>query len=251
VVSSVAKRAELNRSTTYVILDSLSKQGLVSISKRGKIQVFTPATPEKLVQIAEDKAKHYESLAELGKTLITELALADEQIASKPKIQIFNGIESIKNVFEEILDSKTKHIFVYNKPLLPTSDSFVTKLIEFYSNLEGKFSVSALSDNTPENRNIFINSDSTDSSQSLIKTTDSFDSDLIIFNNKVAFISRAEKSAYIIENSEFGTAIRNLFIISKENSSPWKVKDVEKEIGAKTKSKQPALVKAEKRFWKI
>lgn len=250
VVSAVAKRAELNRSTTYVILESLSKQGLVGISKRGKIQVFTPMSPSKLVQIAQENADRYENLVEIGKELITELQLDDKTQSQKPNIQIFQGVEGIKNIFDDVINSRQKNIFVYKKPEgAVTDDKFLISLRDFYKNIERKSEVTSLSDNTVENRKIMTENESGLTNHYLIKTEANFNSDLILYGDKIAFISRTEKLAYIIQNNDFATGFKNLLVTSKSGGIRWNIKSESAET--KSRTKQPALVKAEKRFWKI
>ena len=48
VVSDVAKKSQINRSTAYVLLESLAKHGLVSISERKNVRLYTPAPPERI-----------------------------------------------------------------------------------------------------------------------------------------------------------------------------------------------------------
>src|SRR5581483_2129774 len=61
-VSEVAKSANINRSSTYVVLSSLKKKGLISTSEDKKIQMFVATPPEMLLLEAQEKAKQAESI---------------------------------------------------------------------------------------------------------------------------------------------------------------------------------------------
>lgn len=108
VVSGIAKRAAINRSTAYVILDLLAKRGLVSFAERRGVRLYNAASPEHLVQYLEKSAKKYANLAGVVKKAMPELKSlqkAGQAIQSRPKVQLFEGQEGIKTVYEETLAS--------------------------------------------------------------------------------------------------------------------------------------------------
>ena len=96
IVSDIAKKAGINRSTTYVILDALAKRGLVSITERRGVKVYNSISPEQLVQYLENNAKQFSELASVAKELIPKLKVETPKKESVPKIQIFEGEESMK-----------------------------------------------------------------------------------------------------------------------------------------------------------
>ena len=62
LVSDVAKKSRINRSTSYVLLEALAEKGLVSISEQKNVRLYTPAPPERLIQLLEESVKKYTEL---------------------------------------------------------------------------------------------------------------------------------------------------------------------------------------------
>ena len=99
IVSAIARRAGVNRSTCYHTLDNLVEKGLVSSYQKGRVLHFTAEDPKRFMQIAEEKR-------EKTKALIPELLAMMSTLAFKPKIRFYEGLEGIKSIFEDILTTK-------------------------------------------------------------------------------------------------------------------------------------------------
>ena len=95
-VSSIARRAKVNRSTCYHTLDNLVKKGLISSYQRGKVLHFTAEEPTRFTQMAEERVQR-------TKDLIPELLSITNTLAFKPKIRFYEGMEGIKSIFEDII----------------------------------------------------------------------------------------------------------------------------------------------------
>ena len=59
--AKIAQAASLNRPTTYVILEKLSKMGLISTHNAQKIQLFNAEDPERLSDLLQERKKLIES----------------------------------------------------------------------------------------------------------------------------------------------------------------------------------------------
>ena len=98
-VSSIARKADVNRSTCYHTLENLVKKGLVSSYKRGKVLHFVAEDPKRFKQIAEEKVQQ-------ATDLIPQLLAMASTMASKPKIRFYEGVEGVKSIFEDVLSTK-------------------------------------------------------------------------------------------------------------------------------------------------
>ena len=105
-VSDVAKRANINRSTTYIILDSLAERGLVSTSENQNIKFFSVTPPERLLQYMQDLVKKNTELVGLAHNLLPELKSLYIGVGPKPRVQFFEGTEGLKTAYEDTLTSK-------------------------------------------------------------------------------------------------------------------------------------------------
>src|SRR3989338_9197985 len=61
-VSSIARRANVNRSSCYHTMESLVKKGLVSSYQKGKVLHFTAEDPKRFLQMAEEKIERTKNL---------------------------------------------------------------------------------------------------------------------------------------------------------------------------------------------
>jgi sugar-specific transcriptional regulator TrmB len=105
IASDIAKKAKLNRSTTYVILESLEKRGLISVTDRRGATLYNSTPPEQLIQYLEGVAKRYSGLASEAKKLLPELKFSRRESAPAPRVQLFEGSEGVKTVYEDTLAS--------------------------------------------------------------------------------------------------------------------------------------------------
>lgn len=99
-VAEIARRARVNRVTAYDLLAKLMKKGLVNSLTRGGV-VFYDAT-EPAIVASELKRK----AADFRHALPAFHRLAG--LAVHPRIRYFEGLEGIKNIYEDTLRSKTE-----------------------------------------------------------------------------------------------------------------------------------------------
>ncbi|MDD5054673.1 MAG: helix-turn-helix domain-containing protein [Candidatus Peribacteraceae bacterium] len=95
-VSAIAKKADVHRVVCYKILDELVERGLVSSFTKDNVKHFAVESPKILVQ------KQQEKLTKAQK-LLPELLSITNALAYKPKIQYYEGLEGMKNIFEDTL----------------------------------------------------------------------------------------------------------------------------------------------------
>ena len=76
VASDIAEQAGINRSTTYVILDALTKRGLVETVSRSGVAMFTAGPAENLVKYFERASGHFNELAGQARKLLPSLKKA-------------------------------------------------------------------------------------------------------------------------------------------------------------------------------
>lgn len=112
VVSDLAKKADINRSTTYVILESLDKQGVIKVTENRGIKVFSPLPHEKIAEHFATKAKLYSQLTKnLGEALSQykpkKTTETNEQSAYEDALVSLEAIRtmSIKEKREAILEN--------------------------------------------------------------------------------------------------------------------------------------------------
>jgi sugar-specific transcriptional regulator TrmB len=96
--STIARKSKLPRVNCYYTLESLNQKGLVSIVNNNNVKYFSPESPKKILESINEKSNY-------AKQILPELLSLTTSHAFKPKIKYFEGIEGVKNIFKDILDS--------------------------------------------------------------------------------------------------------------------------------------------------
>lgn len=102
--SLIAKKAGLNRTTTYKTLNRLADKGLAIKSMKHGIVCFYTEDPEKsLESLLNNKRKALESLKDRFMGMLPELKDLQTQELIIPKMRIYEGIEGVKRVYDDTL----------------------------------------------------------------------------------------------------------------------------------------------------
>lgn len=92
----ISRKADLKRSTVYVILDQLKQRGLVEIQLDGIKQQFAAANPDQFDAIISDQRTRFESI-------LPDMLALYKLRGSKSQIKYYEGPEGIKGVYEALL----------------------------------------------------------------------------------------------------------------------------------------------------
>jgi sugar-specific transcriptional regulator TrmB len=210
--SNIAKKAGLNRASSYSILNRLKEKGLISTFTKGKTLWFNPETPEKFVKMQEEKLSK-------ARDLVPLLLSITNSHAHKPKIRFYEGVNGLKNVLDDVIETKPKEVLGYTD-LNATTAIIPEYFREFcHAKVKHKIKTRYLS---PENPNAIEVVE-----KSYPKKYDSklleillvnrqeflFENDISIYENKVAIFSldRQELMAILIESPSLARSMRSIF----------------------------------------
>lgn len=90
-VAQIAKEAEVNRATTYVILESLSQLGLVGKFDEDKKTYYAASSPETLESLFEVQKKEIDERRKLFSKVLPQLRLIDNKKSGKPIVKFYEG----------------------------------------------------------------------------------------------------------------------------------------------------------------
>lgn len=214
VVSEVAKKAQIKRSTAYVLLESLVNHGLVSISERKNIRLYTPAPPERIVDMAEDYVKKYTELVGLAHTVLPELKSMYVGVGPKPKVQFFEGLQGIKTAYEDTLTAQeTIRAYASIENMHAALPNYFP---EYYKRRASKgIKIRAIFPDTDEaEERIKHNSEESRDTRLVPRDSFAFSPEINIYDNKIVFMSLLEKFALIIESKELSDAFKKAFELS-------------------------------------
>lgn len=95
--NTLARSIGENRTSTYSLLQTMQKRGLISFFKKGNVKYFSATSPQILIEHFCDDAKQL-------KSLLPELLAITNQYSQKPKITFYEGVEGIKQIAEILLE---------------------------------------------------------------------------------------------------------------------------------------------------
>ncbi len=95
LISDISLKAKVKRPTTYVILDSLAKKGLVSESNIGKKTYYIAEPPEKLGLFVERQIHLLEENKKSLDIIVPQLKSIQREQGEKPMVQFFDGKEGV------------------------------------------------------------------------------------------------------------------------------------------------------------
>lgn len=122
IASTIARRAELNRVTTYTILEDLKMDGIVNETTKEWVKYYSVISPDILLKQLEQK---YESF----KDKVPELLALAEKFGSKPRVQFFEGLEGVKKMYNDLLTSTKESIcsFLWLESISPKLHEYLEK----------------------------------------------------------------------------------------------------------------------------
>ena len=92
----IADRANVIRTTAYDVLKTLIDKGLVSYVIKSGVKYFEAVTPNKILYLLDEKKKAIESV-------LPDLNKMKESITEKPTAQVYEGIDGLKTIMEDML----------------------------------------------------------------------------------------------------------------------------------------------------
>jgi len=209
--TEIARKAGINRTTSYDILESLSSRGLISLIPEAKIQKYAAQDPKKVIDFLENKVRNTKKQLEKATSLLPEL-MSVYNTKEKPRVKFYEGIEEMKEAFEDTLTAKTE-ILAY-----AVGEDMYKALSEKYFNdyfkkrVAKNISVRVIAPDDEGTKKV-IENDAEELRTTLLvpKETFYFSVETNIYNNKVLLISWREKFAVLVESAQIADSQRKMF----------------------------------------
>lgn len=205
---NIAQIAGVKRTTAYSVLSYLINRGIIGKTKiKGKTR-FVPEPPQRLLLFVRE-------MEEGIKTSLPELEAIYNKDEVKPKITFYEGIEGIKNVFEDTLREKPKEILMwltddYFKDLPGYSSDYIKERVRL--NMHARRIAPAGSIWIRKNKQ----RDKEELSETIAVPPEMMMTgiEVNVYNNKFAFMNFREKTGIIIESKAIADAMRQAYELS-------------------------------------
>lgn len=219
-VQEISKKAGVNRSTTYVMIEALKKHGLISTYEKGKKLVFVAENPERLVQVVNEQIGMLSAKRERVSAVLPRLLAIFNTADEKPKVRFFEGDETIDMIRMEVASFRSPvwNFFAVDENLKKVASINEEKRIE-------------LSTKAPDSRVLMAIKpgvvpqymDRSNKEIRFIDYTDApFSGEITIVADRVFVVNvQARSIGFIIENKEMADLFRAIYTAAWKSAKPW------------------------------
>ncbi len=214
-VQVISRKAGVNRATTYVMIESLTDRGLIGSVKKGKKTLFVAEHPEQLSRIVDVELNKAHQKKQLLDGLLPKLATILDAASEKPRIEMFEGLDGLRTVHEDLIAHGKKFGSIENIAAVDDARDLVLfddiskhweeiakQKIKVRSIITQSLSLESL----PEKVKNFWEE------RRVSKENFPFHGELVIYGNKVAALAyRGKIVGVIIESQEIAQTVRVLF----------------------------------------
>ncbi len=205
-VSQIAKKAGVERVNTYNVIEKLMSKGFVYQTGEGKLKTYSAVSPKRLEAISRSRTENL-------KNALPQLLSIENSNEVKPKVRYYQGIEGIKEAFEETLKcDKDEEILA-----VATAEGIYQALGDWTSEylkrrIEKGIKMRAIVDNSKIGKKHKSNDKQELRTTRLVdKDKFYFSNEINIFDNKVMIVSYKDKMGLIIESKQVADTQRSVF----------------------------------------
>jgi len=202
-IQKISQKANISRPTTYEIVKTLEKKGLISESRKNNKRYFTAESPDKLLGILRIERKEIEEKEREFLRIISALK-SKYSLEDKREIKIFKGKTEIENLFQDFLTTQSKNIYVLinNEKIWP-----VKKRKSIYYKIAkrlGKIEIKELSINKSKLPQY--------AESKLLKKDNLLFKGVIIIYDKIIIIPEDKSIGILVENKILINLIKSFFL---------------------------------------
>lgn len=203
-VNIIAKKSNLNRVTAYDILNALLEKGFASYVIKSGVRYFEAAAPSKFLDILREKQEKIESV-------LPELESAKASLTKKPHMEMYEEINGIKSIFNDILKENKKTLFIGDPKMIDALQFYFPHFIR--QKRKQKIFSKVITTDCSLMRKYKRGAPKEFISMKFIQ--EKIEMTKIIYSAKVAFLTFGEKNSIgiLIENNAIADTERKLFEI--------------------------------------
>jgi sugar-specific transcriptional regulator TrmB len=109
-MQELVNSAHLKRATVYELVDSLKEKGLIKTVLKGKHKIYTAEDPQNIFPLIKQKENALHNI-------MGQLLAIQSHAGKKPSVRIYQGIEGIKEIYEDLLSKRADYIEVLSAKL--------------------------------------------------------------------------------------------------------------------------------------
>jgi sugar-specific transcriptional regulator TrmB len=222
-VQEIAKRAEVKRANTYVIIEKLMSKGLMSSVEKGKKTLYQVEDPKQLLRLIEEQEGDIKKKEQEFKKHLPELETLFDIAEEKPKVRYFEGKEGLIAIREDYFKAKNKEVlgvFALDEEKSVFSEE---ERVEA-SRKRKKIKINTRLLYTDEKEHGEFKEEFT-KRRFIPKDKFPLSSSFIIYDNKVGIVSlKGKLVGVIIENKEISNSLKSIFNLAWEGAEKYQNK---------------------------
>ena len=214
LASQVSRKTGFTRQHTYDLLKVLEQKGFLSKLGKNYGQRFVMEDPKNLKNVIGRQKSKLEKLEEKLNTLLPEMESFYSSKGIVPKIKFFEEIEGIKELYEDMLNCRSKEHYYLGS--LKEMSAVVGE--EYFSNMvarriEKKIHSKSIRTKAHESGNEFYEEEKTHNREVRYTPEDvKYLQTMVLYDEKVAVISsQRENFGFVVESEEFYATMKILF----------------------------------------
>jgi sugar-specific transcriptional regulator TrmB len=214
-IEQISRKSKIKRTTVYDVIETLKGKGLIGTTKKKKRTLYYAEDPRILEGQLEEKRTVLNSI-------LPQLLSISSLIDKKPDIKYFEGVEGIKNVYQDTLNYPNQEILMWG-----STDVFKYFDEDFMWNyylpkrLENKIWMRAIG------KNLGIVQKIQAQDKKHLRETRLYDADELFFDveinlygkRKIGIMSFKEQLGLIIESEKIFNTLKSIFELN------WKMLD--------------------------
>ena len=206
-IKDISLKSNIKRTSIYDLIPDMINAGILKQTIQGKKRKFLAIGPEELKTLLKKRDMLLEQI-------MPDLRSLDNVTGTRPKVLFFNGIEGLKNAYEDLLNYKNTTVRGWASEDLVEMlgdewiDSYIKRRLqkgikEYMIYPIGKTSKKYFAKDNEHKR----------TSKLIDPKKYKFDIEINIYHNKVAMVSAKDKVAVIIESKPIVNTLKTIFQI--------------------------------------
>ena len=209
-VTEISRKANINRTSGYDILDSLAHQSLVRISGKKPKQEYVAESPDAILTLLDKRLSETEGRIRTAKEFIPKLKTI-HRVEDRPQVKFYEGVGGLQQVYEDTL---TSHESIRAYATVDDMHKGLPNYFpEYYKRRAGKnISIRAIVPKTEAGVER-AKTDAEEKREIAFVPADKyyFSPEINIYDNKVMIASWREKLGIIIESQEIADAMKKIY----------------------------------------
>ncbi|MBI4250206.1 hypothetical protein HY622_01290 [Candidatus Uhrbacteria bacterium] len=210
-ITPLARKAGINRTTTYDVVSSLMREGLIHRVLDTKKETYKAHQPERIPQILERRIEELAEKQSKATKMVAQLHLLASKAPGKPRVSIFEGAEGIKEMYEDTLLSREPIVSFSSTESLESFDQ--NYLHDYYQRRAKKkvFIRAIINDVKSAHEYQSLDKKLYRSLRIVPQEMMDIGPEVYVYDNKTAFFSLKERYGVLIESADIATSLKKLY----------------------------------------